>query len=183
MTVSPIFPALGVAPPVYLRLLNSPADWGDGNDPIEERVRHAVEAGFLKRHHSPFSFYLARSEDDLRRIIMAFNGNRHDPYDKLDLVAFTCEEMAAAGLIVQPTPGRTRCGFANRRHHDGEATRDELAALCREAMAGGRSACRINKQRSKEVVLAAQGEQCAAAPAITSPCWVAECAAAPAAES
>src|SRR6266542_2029927 len=122
MSLPTLQDTLTLAPPVYLRIMDNRNDWGSPEDPIENRVTHAVKAIFLKRHKNPFSFYIVESDNDLRRIAMAYNANRHDPTDRMDFIAFLPEELKQAGLSGLQTPGGTECGYANRRHFDMEAS-------------------------------------------------------------
>lgn len=166
---------LRVTPPVQIRMLNSLSDWGAASDALDRRAEHAADNGFLRRHTSPFSLFLVESDDDFRRILMALNGNRHDPRDKLDLVGFAPAELGNAGWTGVPTPGNTRCGLANARHFDWTATRDQLVALCRAVILTGREAVRISKKTMADVVTAATAESCQAAPGIIPPCRVVGC--------
>ena len=166
---------IGLKPPIFLRVLNSEADWGHKDDDRELRVKNAVDNGFLKRHQSPFSFYLVTDDRDFRRILAGISGNRHDAHGKIVVVGFHSRELNAHCVRIESTLGRTKCGFANRRHRDCTVTEDNLGLLCRNAMDAGREAFRIGKPRMKEIVAIAKDENCAAAPAVIGLCLVEEC--------
>ncbi len=166
----------GLVPPVFLRVLNSEADWGHPDDEPGSRIKVAVENGFLRRHKSPFSFYQIADDNDLRRVLMGLTGNRHDPFGKVIVVAFPLDELHTLNGRIEQTLGRTKCAFANKRHWDWTANEDLVNALCRNAMAAGRAAFRIAKPVMKLVVEAAQSERCAATPLVVELCLVDECA-------
>jgi hypothetical protein len=170
---------LGVSGPAFLRKLPKQSDWGDPSDDVDLRVRNAVQAGFLKRHRTPFSFYRAASDDDLRRIALALNATTHSRTQKVDLVAFLPSELKEAGIVVdgRHTEGTTPCPLVNRLHFDLEATEAQLAQLCRSAMNSGRRAGRCTERVMKEVCFKGEQENCLAALENSTGCLAEGCAA------
>ncbi len=179
MAVPTIAHTLGVSPPVFLRKLDRKRDWGVETDPLDARLAAVVQRVFLEDQFFPnISFYLVQSDDDLRRVALAFNGNRDSLTEILDLVAFLPAEFQAAGLVPHRTPGNTLCHFANLTHHDlpDTTTAQELEALCRQAMTAGRIAARCTGGMMKDVVKLAEAEQCLVAVNPSPGCLVPACA-------
>lgn len=152
--------ALGVPGPVFVRRIPKQTDWGDPSDPLDQRVATAVQAGFLKRDQSPFSFYWIQTADQLRRVALGLNARTRKKIQKVDLVAFLPEDFEAARIAGDQTQGLTPCSFANKLHVDFEATTAQLQILCRHAMQAGRRAHRYNETQMEEILSLAQQEQC-----------------------
>lgn len=140
---------LGVTEPVYLRKLVRKSHWGISSDAIEERLESVAESF---KEDGIYSFYFAQSDDDFHRIAVALNGSRGSLLENLDLVAFTPEDLEHCALRPFDSPGKLTCKYANSKHVDITATKEEIALLCRAAMENRRTAGRLSKPKMRLIV-------------------------------
>ena len=151
---------LGVAPPAFVRKLTRKSHWGIAADPLEQRLNEAVERVFPE-HGGVFSVFRVDSDVDLCRIALAFNANRSSFTERLDLVAFTPDELQRCEIPAESVPeSGTRCDHANRRHCHISAGAQQLRQLCELAMTAGRSAASLTTATMRDVVKAAEDDGC-----------------------
>ena len=137
--------------PAYIRKLDKKSTWGDYTDGLDERVIEAVD-GVFPAKESRYSFYLARSDEELRRIVVALNGFRLRPNDKIDFIAFTEDELTIAGITIDELPGNTECKAANLLHVDVHANaHSNFSSLCQNAFSVSRDAFRVSKPEAKSM--------------------------------
>jgi hypothetical protein len=86
---------LGVPPPVFVRKLVRASHWGGPEDQLQQRVSIAVGEVFRSDGSGTFSVYLVERDVDLHRVAIGMNGNRDSLMERLDLVAFSRQEMDA----------------------------------------------------------------------------------------
>lgn len=163
MALPTVIGTLAVSPPAFLRKLRRKNDWGGPDDGLDTRSELAANKVFQGEESDGFSVYLIRTDEDLRRVAIGLNSTRDSATEEINLVAFHPEELTHAGISSKPTPGNTRCHYANRLHHDLTATRAQLVQLCHNAMQGGRAAKKCTSATMRDVLAAAQTEQCDAA--------------------
>jgi hypothetical protein len=154
---------LGVPPPVFVRKLVRASHWGGPEDQLQQRVSIAVGEVFRSDGSGTFSVYLVERDVDLHRVAIGMNGNRDSLMERLDLVAFSRQEMDSCRIIATQSPGKTTCLHANRHHFDLTATESQLAELCRTAMESGRPVGRLKKRHLRAIVEQAEKEGCRAA--------------------
>ncbi len=166
----------GIAAPVFLRRLSKRGDWGSPEDAMDQRVAHVVGEGFLKRDKSPFSFWLVKNNEELRRVALALNSTTVSSTQKVEVIAFRPAELQEAGITAPlQTPGNSPCPWANRLHFDLDATPQQLETLCRLAMKAGRMAGRCTEGEMKTVLELAKEDQCHAAIDNSPGCLVENC--------
>jgi len=163
--------------PVYLRKLDRKADWGNDELPPAQRIEDAVRLVFHRDTH-PYSVYLVRTDEDLRRVIIGMNGGRQSLSSESYFIALHAEDLQAVGLHASHTPGEgiTACGFANSLHHDIVADEVKIAALCAHLF---RRACTVHyfsKGRTRLLIPEAEAIGCLAATKETSGCKFEACA-------
>lgn len=152
--------SLGIAPPAFVRKLTRKSHWGIAGDPLDERLNDAVEKVFPEES-GVFSVYRVDSDVDLRRIALAFNANRSSYTERLDLVAFTPDELQRCQVPAEGVPELgTRCDHANRRHCHISAMANQLRHLCELAMTAGRCAASLTTATMRDVVKAADQDGC-----------------------
>jgi len=135
--------------PVYIRKLDKKSVWGHHSDDLEERVVTAV-GGVFPAREPRYSFYLARSDEELKRIVVALNGFRLRPNDKIDFIAFTEDELATVEITIAKLPGNTECKAANHLHVDVHAgTHSNFSSLCQNAFSARRNTFRVSKKEAK----------------------------------
>ena len=154
--------------PIYLRKLNKKTDWGSDETPPDERVSDIIHLVF-NRVTYPYSVYLVRTDEELRRVIIGMNGGRESLSAESHFLAIQDAELDAASIEVTHTPleGITRCQFANLLHHDLQAGNKQLETLCLRLIATGRKAATFTKGRTKAIVPEAEDLGCLAVPAST----------------
>ena len=151
---------LGAVPPVFVRKLTRKSHWGIAADPLAERLELAVEKVFPEQS-GVFSVFRIETDDDLRRVALAFNANRSSHIERLDLVAFTPVELRRCQISSENVPeSRTPCDHANRRHYHLSATQAQLHNLCELAMTAGRQAVSLTTATMRDVVKAAEEDGC-----------------------
>ena len=143
-----------------MRKLTRKSHWGIAGDPLDERLDAAVEKVFPEEA-GVFSVFRVDSDVDLRRITLAFNANRSSYTERLDLVAFTPDELQRCEIPAASAPeSGTRCDHANRRHCHISASTNQLRHLCELAMTAGRSAASLTTATMRDVVKAAEEDRC-----------------------
>ncbi len=154
--------------PVFLRKMNKKTDWGSDETPPDERVSDIIDLVFNRRTY-PYSVYLVRSDEELRRVIVGMNGGRESLTAESHFIAIRADELEAAGIRNDHTPGEgiTSCSFANSLHHDLPAENDQLKTLFYSLIAAGRKAATFTKGRTKAIVPEAETLGCLAVPAAT----------------
>ena len=146
--------------PAYLRKLTRKSHWGVPEDSIEDRVKAAVAQVFAGESEI-FSFYQIADDVGLRRLAVALNGNRSSLSERIDLVVFSPEEFNSVGIVLEHKNEQgTLCRHANDMHYNAQASQEQLASLCRNAMNAGRSAVSLTSSVMKEVVAEATKEGC-----------------------
>lgn len=151
---------LGVAPPAFVRKLTRKSHWGIAADSLERRIEEAAERVFPE-HGGVFSVFQVDSDVDLRRVALAFNANRSSNTERLDLIAFTLDELRQCQIPLESFPeSGTHCDHANRRHCHISAQADQLRRLCELAMVAGRSAASLTTTTMRDVVKAARDDGC-----------------------
>ena len=163
--------------PVFLRKINKKTDWGSDETPPDERVSDILNLVF-NRKSSPYSVYLVGTDEELHRVIIGMNGGRESLTAESHFIAIRAEELEAAGIRVEHTPGEgvTNCRFPNSLHHDLTAEDDQLETLCLGLIASGRKPATLTKGRTKAIVPEAEALGCLAVPASTT-CSHPRCAA------
>lgn len=143
-----------------MRKLTRKSHWGVAGDPLDERLDPAVEKVFPEES-GVFSVFRVDSDVDLRRIALAFNANRSSYTERLDLIAFSLDELQRCEIPADrvPEPG-TRCDHANRRHYHITASISQLRHLCELAMTSGRSAASLTSATMRDAVKAADEDGC-----------------------
>ena len=155
--------------PVFLREMNRKTDWGSDESPPDERVSDIIDLVFNRKTY-PYSVYLVRTDEELRRVIIGMNGGRESLTAESHFIAIRAEELDAAGIGHDHTPGEgiTRCHFANSLHHDLTAENDQFKALCLALIAAVRKAATFTKGRTRAIVPEAEALGCLAVPEATS---------------
>lgn len=148
--------------PAYIRKLDKKSTWGNCSDDPGERVAKTVR-GVFPPAEPLYSFFLARSDEDLNRVVAALNGSRLSPNNKIDFVAFTEEELLGVGVKILDSPGDTDCKTANSLHVDVQASdHSAYSCLCQKAFATKRKSFRISKPEAKKMWQKLEKEGCEA---------------------
>jgi hypothetical protein len=163
--------------PVYLRKLDRKADWGSEDVPPELRAEDVVRLVF-HRHTHPYSVYLVRSDEDLRRVIIGMNSGRQSLSSESYFIALYPDDLGVIGLRADHTPeeGATACKVANSLHHDIVAYESEIAALCVHLFRDGRRVQYFSKGRTKLLIPEAEAIGCYAAVRDSTGCLIDACA-------
>jgi hypothetical protein len=162
--------------PVYLRKLARKTDWGSEDADPEARAEDVVRLVFPRDSH-PYSVYLVRSDEELRRVIIGMNGGRQSLSSESYFIALQPGDLQASGLTAMHTPddGVTACRFANSLHHDLVASENAIASLCILLFSSHRQVQYFSKGRTRLLIAEAEAIRCNAATKNSTGCLIESC--------
>lgn len=161
----------GLSGPVYFRKIPRRSHWGTNVDSIDQRVSKTV-GHLFKEENSVFSFFLAKTVEDLARIAFGLNSTRSmgSMKEQIDFVSFSESEFNSTGVVVAGTKGATSCDGANMLHVDVSADIKKLEQLCRIAMEQNRIAGRLSESWMKKQLDSPKFAECHAVTGISNRC-------------
>ncbi len=129
------------------------------------------------RDTHPYSVYLVRTDEDLRRVIIGMNGGRQSLSSESYFIALHVDDLDAVGLCADHTPGEgiTACRFANTLHHDIIACEMEIVALCAHLFQRACAVHYFGKGRTKLLIPEAEAISCLAVTKEASGCKIDVC--------
>ncbi len=150
--------AWDVSSPCYVRKLKKGSHWEDGESP-SDRVDSIVEKDFRLDQDGVVSVFQVRSGVDLRRVAVGLNATRDSLSEDIFLIAILPDELQ--GVLAEPTPGDTKCLWANRLHHNLVVERQSgFTSVVESLIRAGRKPKKFTRSKMRRAVEEARREGC-----------------------
>ena len=166
---------LKVPAPTFIRKLRRASDWGQSDEPINDRVASAVAKVFRNQLEPEISVYLVTTDDDLRRVAIGYNaGRKGSLHEMIAFLPILKSELEQQGIQITKKPANLKCDYANQLHYDLIASDNQLDALCRSLMNSNRDVGRCSESTMRAAEQRAADEKCKSVPGIIE-CGLAGC--------